>query len=178
MTGFVYAIAADNGLVKIGHSAQPKKRLAKISSDASSPCRLIGYVPATREQEAALHQVLLPSRVNREWYRRDTAVQMFLDLLPKREFAAKERRPKIVVFSGSPPHSLTTTAEVTEVLGGFRKLAEITGCKPKAAWNWKSFNTFPSNTFVTMRDALKAAGYTAPPSLWSMIELPTARVAA
>lgn len=63
---------------------------------------------------------------------------------------------------------LHTTSEVMDALGGNPVVAELTGSKPKAVSNWRSFETFPSNTYVAMTVALNAIGKTAPASLWGM----------
>mgnify|MGYP003439481101 FL=1 len=63
---------------------------------------------------------------------------------------------------------LTTTSEVMDALGGNGAVAELTGSSIKAVWNWRGFETFPSNTYVAMTIALRAAGKTAPASLWGM----------
>jgi len=63
---------------------------------------------------------------------------------------------------------LSTTSEVLDALGGNVAVAELTGSKPKAVWNWRGFETFPSNTYVAMTEALLAKGKTAPSSLWGM----------
>lgn len=63
---------------------------------------------------------------------------------------------------------LLTTSDVMDALGGNLAVAELTGSKPKAVWNWRGFDTFPSNTYVAMTAALLAKGKTAPASLWGM----------
>ena len=63
---------------------------------------------------------------------------------------------------------LETTSDVIEALGGNQPVAELTASKPNAVSNWRTFPTFPSNTYVAMTGALHAIGKTAPPSLWSM----------
>lgn len=63
---------------------------------------------------------------------------------------------------------LSTTTEVMDELGGNVAVAELTGSNPKAVWNWRASQTFPSNTYVAMTEALLAKGKTAPASLWSM----------
>jgi len=64
--------------------------------------------------------------------------------------------------------ALTTTSEVMDALGGNLAVAEITGSKPKAVSNWRSAETFPSNTYLALRNALLAKGKTAPARLWAM----------
>lgn len=63
---------------------------------------------------------------------------------------------------------LTTTNEVIEALGGVASVARLTGRKYSAAHNWLSFETFPSDTYVVLIEALRSVGRTAPPSLWRM----------
>ena len=63
---------------------------------------------------------------------------------------------------------LSKTADVMDALGGNQAVAELTGSKPKAVWNWRGFDTFPSNTYVAMIEALHQKGKTAPASLWGM----------
>ncbi len=80
MTGFVYAIVAGD-LVKCGWSRDPKKRATKVRTD-NAGAELLGFVPATREQESELHSLLSPWRVVGEWFKREGAVLHFLSLLP------------------------------------------------------------------------------------------------
>lgn len=70
----------------------------------------------------------------------------------------------------APLRELTTTAEVMAALGGIAPVAALTGRKYGAAFNWKGFPKFPADTFVVMQAALRAAGYSAPDSLWGMVE--------
>ena len=63
---------------------------------------------------------------------------------------------------------LRTTSEVIDALGGNPAVAELTSSTPKAVWNWRGFQTFPSNTYVAMTQALRAKGKTAPATLWGM----------
>ena len=48
---------------------------------------------------------------------------------------------------------LTTTSSVMDALGGNLAVAQITKSTPKAVWNWRGFDTFPSNTYVAMTDS-------------------------
>ena len=63
---------------------------------------------------------------------------------------------------------LITTSSVIDELGGNPAVADLTNSTTKAVWNWRGFETFPSNTYVVMTEALKAKGKTAPASLWGM----------
>src|ERR1017187_10028273 len=80
MTGFIYAIES-GGLVKIGWSRDPRRRLDKIRSDAPQDCELLGTRAGTRKLEAEFHHKLAPYRARREWFRNDGAVSEFIQSL-------------------------------------------------------------------------------------------------
>lgn len=69
------------------------------------------------------------------------------------------------------PKQLTTIEQVIAELGGPAAVAELT-CRTSlsAVPMWKLRQTFPSNTYVVMKAALKAKGADAPDSLWNMAE--------
>ncbi len=61
--------------------------------------------------------------------------------------------------------------QVIEILGGDREIVALCGvAAPNAAYMWRSRGNFPPETYVLLIEALKAKGYTAPPSLWRMRE--------
>jgi hypothetical protein len=66
---------------------------------------------------------------------------------------------------------LQTTNEVIDALGGTSKVARLLGRPMNDVSNWRSTGKFPPKTFLAIR-ALLAPGYTAPPPLWQMDELP------
>lgn len=55
-------------------------------------------------------------------------------------------------------------------LGGTRAVADLTGRTYAAAFNWRSFKTFPADTYIVLTTALRDIGRTAPDSLWGMVE--------
>jgi hypothetical protein len=65
---------------------------------------------------------------------------------------------------------LSTAEQVFDVLGGLDAVADLTGSKPKAVWNWKKYNSFPPRTYVAITQELKKRGKRAPASLWKMAE--------
>lgn len=64
--------------------------------------------------------------------------------------------------------TVTQATDVFDALGGIAKVAEITGTTYNAACNWKSFNRFPSRTFLLLQSELDTKGLRADPSLWGM----------
>ena len=95
MTGFIYAIGDETGRVKIGWSQQPVRRLAKISSDCSSAVTLLGIVQATQSQEKEIHTLLSPWRINREWFRHEETVAVFVSMLAKPKPRLCSGRPRL-----------------------------------------------------------------------------------
>ena len=144
MTGFVYAISGGEGRVKIGWSSDPFRRLAKLRSDCPAIAHLLGLVEATKQQEAAVHGLLAPWRIQREWFHLIGPVVSFVEMLPK---------PKIrIVEVGENDHPLRAWRKnkrlsmddpakealerAKDAAGGFAALARKLGIKPQAVWQW------------------------------------------
>jgi hypothetical protein len=72
---------------------------------------------------------------------------------------------------------LKTTVAVMEALGGTDAVAQLTGRKYSAAFNWRGFDTFPPDTFLVLTDALEAKGHSAPAHLWRMVGAEPAQAA-
>jgi hypothetical protein len=94
MTGFVYAIQADDA-VKIGWASDPVRRLSELNVGSPNKHRLIGFVAATKSQERELHLLLSRWRIRGEWFRLVDAVEHFAKLLPvpSPEYAPRPRHP-------------------------------------------------------------------------------------
>jgi hypothetical protein len=69
--GFVYLMQADNGLYKIGMSADIKKRLKDINRDVPVRVRLIHYIASDYQgmAEAYLHTRFKEEREKYEWFK-------------------------------------------------------------------------------------------------------------
>ena len=68
------------------------------------------------------------------------------------------------------PENLTTARDVIVALGGPKSVTELVGSSPQSVSNWQAANRFPARTYPILTDALAAHGYTAPSSLWPIIE--------
>lgn len=71
--------------------------------------------------------------------------------------------------------TLTTTIAVMNALGGAKRgsnqrIADLTGRTHKAVSNWRTFDTFPPDTYLVMTEKLAELGYSAPASLWRQVE--------
>jgi len=80
MSGFVYAIEGDNGLIKIGFTRNLARRLTKMRSDNAS-LRPLAYIEATQAQEAELHGLLMASREKGEWFRPSALVMHAVEMM-------------------------------------------------------------------------------------------------
>ena len=66
---------------------------------------------------------------------------------------------------------LKTVEEVISALGGPGAVRELTGrYSASVVPMWKSRQSFPPNTFLLMKAALRAKGVDAPAALWNMAE--------
>lgn len=83
MSGYVYAIQSECGLVKIGWSSDPARRLHKIQSDTPNKCVLVGAFVGGRDLEAEVHVQLRLWHVRGEWFRNDGAVAQMLASMPR-----------------------------------------------------------------------------------------------
>lgn len=69
MTGFVYLIESSGGMFKVGFTKNdPRRRVAMLRTGSHEELALLGTVPGTMADEKALHELLAPWRVTREWY--------------------------------------------------------------------------------------------------------------
>jgi len=99
MNGFVYAILGGNGLVKIGFSRDPFRRLNELRTDCSAHAHLVGMIAATRQQEREVHKLLAAWRHHREWFHDSGPVAVFVSMLPRPQ-------PRIVVTNTDGWHPL------------------------------------------------------------------------
>lgn len=73
--GFVYAIRAENGLVKLGHTRNSvTKRVADIQRMSPVPLELLGscWTDAVLDIERYFHRYFADKRINGEWFRLTT----------------------------------------------------------------------------------------------------------
>ena len=67
--GYVYFIQEHTGLIKIGWSISPSKRLASLQTANAYPLKLIGFIPSNDiTLEKKIHDKLHSFRVNGEWF--------------------------------------------------------------------------------------------------------------
>ena len=132
MTGFIYVISSERGIVKIGYSKNPKRRFGSVQT-GSDRCKLLGYVPGTREQEISIHRSLDSSRFHGEWYRPDPEVQVFIDRVAGHGIENKKsKRIRLSLPKGAHPISHFISAS------GHNRLsfANALGVAPSSVTRW------------------------------------------
>lgn len=81
MNGYLYAIQATDGLVKIGFTTKPRARLSHLRANNVNRLHPLGVIPATKNQEAETHALLKSERVRGEWFKRGKLVRYLIDQL-------------------------------------------------------------------------------------------------
>lgn len=68
-TSFMYCLASDGiGLVKIGHSINPERRMEELQRQSPDVLRLVITVPGGQRVEAAAHRAFDEHRRHGEWF--------------------------------------------------------------------------------------------------------------
>jgi hypothetical protein len=68
---YVYFIEAENGLIKIGHTASIRERFKKLNTAVPMQLTLLRLIPGDQELERALHAQFAEHRVTGEWFSLD-----------------------------------------------------------------------------------------------------------
>jgi hypothetical protein len=97
---------------------------------------------------------------------RDTAP--ISNFLVTKLFGACNFKKLELVTSFMSDDVLETVDAVMDALGGNQPVAGLTSSKPSAVSMWRKAESFPSNTYLALTEALREKGKTAPASLWGM----------
>jgi len=111
---FVYVIQAASGLVKIGVSHDPERRLSTLQTGHPDELRLLGFVSGGRPLEAHLHRMLKAHRVRGEWFRpapRVVEVVRLLCSLGERQSRERMLWVAAVLRGEAPPPSEAPPAD-------------------------------------------------------------------
>jgi hypothetical protein len=65
---------------------------------------------------------------------------------------------------------LDSVDAVLKELGGLTKAGELVGATAQTINHYKLTKRFPPKTYLVFTEALRAKGFTAPASLWGMVE--------
>jgi hypothetical protein len=64
--------------------------------------------------------------------------------------------------------TILTTADVIDSLGGNLAAAKLLGVKYNNITNWRTFGSFPPDTYIMIQEELKLRGLVAPDHLFRM----------
>ena len=72
---------ARRGPVKIGMSASPEVRLANLQTSYPYRLTILARFSGGEDEEAAVHRLFRPDRLEGEWFRRSAEILQFIDML-------------------------------------------------------------------------------------------------
>lgn len=76
----VYFIRAQNsGLIKIGHSIQPEKRLKQLQTGSGDHLEILSTIPGGSSKEAALHRQFASLNHRGEWFEPDPELLHYIN---------------------------------------------------------------------------------------------------
>jgi DNA-binding XRE family transcriptional regulator len=82
MSGFVYLVVSESGFYKIGFTKNdPRRRVAMLRTGNAEELALVGAVCGTMGDEKALHALLAPWRVSREWFAPCKGIDYLADIV-------------------------------------------------------------------------------------------------
>lgn len=153
MSGFVYIIESASGFFKVGYSATPRKRLTMLRTSTHEALTLVGVIPGTIEHEKAIHTLLAPWRVEREWFKPCRAIGHLIAM----------SRPV-------PPTSWSKTenlvAEIIRQLGGATKAATLLDTAPSVVLNWRKRNSIPADRAIAVEGLTGISRHTLRPDIF------------
>lgn len=147
--GFVYAVADGEGRVKIGWSRNPIRRLAQIAIACPRKVELLGYVQATRDQEAEVHTLLSRWRLGGEWFALVGPVIAFVEMLPK---------PRPVAISTELPKKPETVPDLINAFGGATAFSRVIDKGASTASEMKRTRSIPVYYWPRVIAAAQAHG--------------------
>lgn len=84
----VYFIGTSGGFVKIGYTANLRRRLTAIKTSTHARVTLLAAVPGGREIESDYHARFAEARVRREWFRKTPQIEAELTVLANRGYGS------------------------------------------------------------------------------------------
>lgn len=138
---YIYAIEAETGLIKIGHTRELRSRLSELRANNCAALKPLGYARGTREQEADLHRLLASEHVRGEWFRRGPLVNHCLSLFAPWPLP----EPRLRFQSASTPAD-----EIVARFGGKKALAAILNISPDAVKQWRLRGDIPGKWHIQL----------------------------
>lgn len=144
MTGFVYAIASDEGAVKIGYARDPVRRLSELNVAHAGRLKLVGVVRGTKADERAAHKLLYAYRVRGEWFRNVGPVAAMVGMMP-----APAPRPARVAIEKMRPSPCVALVDFMAREGlSFDEMGRRLGVSHEAVRKWVSGERTPRRRYM------------------------------
>lgn len=121
MTGFVYFLRCGD-FVKIGFSANPKRRLRYLQTAMPFNFELLGAHPGTKWHEQQLHKIFASLRHRHEWFCADQAI---LEIAVKGLPSIDAPRPITNAFGEFLRLNRITQAEFAEKIGATQQSVSL-----------------------------------------------------
>jgi hypothetical protein len=77
-TSWIYFLASDNGLIKIGVSTRPQSRISSLISSSPVPLTSLGMMRGDRIIEAEIHHQFRDFRRHGEWFETNEGLMRFI----------------------------------------------------------------------------------------------------
>lgn len=82
MSGNIYFLESDIGLIKIGSSIKLETRIFGLALSNAGCLRLLGYIPAKKDEmfslERSIHAMFESSRMHGEWFNKTAELETFI----------------------------------------------------------------------------------------------------
>jgi len=124
-----FLLAKDLGLLKIGFSRRPERRISSLI--CASPVRLktIKIVDGDAEYEKSLHRKFSTYRAHGEWFYYNPEIELFIQALEHQSLGDIDRLQSPTIIS-------MKTEEAVKRFGSKYRLAQILGITRQAVGQW------------------------------------------
>lgn len=121
-----------SGLVKVGLSEDPVRRLAKMQTDCPGLLVLLATQDGGEPDESLLHERFSPLRERGEWFRAEGDLAAYIADLAPHVKAARQRKERVLLIE---------------------RLAEITGANIQTTRSWLDRDSFPAWHWLAISQA-------------------------
>lgn len=138
-SGFVYFIRAEQvGLVKIGFSADPARRIASLAGGSPLRLDLTVRVSGTQDDERFLHHRFKVDWSHGEWFRASDSILSLIETIKVSGLLPDEFRAEPRVEPNGP------ACRIIQIFGGVRATARAMALPASTVQSWKDSGYVPA----------------------------------